>query len=530
MPKQKKQSAPSSAINDILKNGTAKEKLSLFFFDVSMDDAVILLKCNLWSRFFFPQYFGSPDAPFHEEMNLANIKIYKGHLDSFINIAFRGAGKDVKTQLFITYAILNDTQSFRKYYKVLSDDQTNAVQSVTDIYNILVNPKIAEYYPNTFEKTVFKREERKDAFTTSKGIKVLADIVGTSQRGAKQEEARPDFVWCNDFETRKTLRSAVISRAIWDNMEEARTGLQKGGAMLYTCNYVSEAGNVHRLVTEKQSERKKVFIMPIIKDGVPTWNRYSVADIEEMQRTDDDFEGERLCKPSASKDIYFDRVKLEEMKVLQPIRDIAGFKMFKEYNSAHRYGGGHDVAGGVGLDSSTSVFIDFDTIPAQVVATFASNTIAPEAFGDEVYSQGNRYGGCILGIENNKYDQAILKAKQLGAKLYMTATGKTTTSNYQLPTIYGWSTNSLTKSKMLSDAREAVESGLVALNDEDLINELKRYTRNDLIDNPVDIRLTTRHFDLLTAFCIAWQMKDHARPKKALNQLREETKETNPAV
>ena len=40
MPKQKKQSTPSSAINDILQNGTAKEKLSLFFFDVSMDDAV----------------------------------------------------------------------------------------------------------------------------------------------------------------------------------------------------------------------------------------------------------------------------------------------------------------------------------------------------------------------------------------------------------------------------------------------------------------------------------------------------------
>ena len=530
MPKQKKQSTPSSAINDILQNGTAKEKLSLFFFDVSMDDAVILLKCNLWSRFFFPQYFGSPDAPFHEEMNLANIKIYKGHLDSFINIAFRGAGKDVKTQLFITYAILNDTQSFRKYYKVLSDDQTNAVQSVTDIYNMLVNPKIAEYYPNTFEKTVFKREERKDAFTTSKGIKVLADIVGTSQRGAKQEEARPDFIWANDFETRKTLRSAIVTRAIWDNLEEARTGLEKGGSMVYTCNYISEVGNVHRLVTEKQSPRKKVFIVPIIKDGVPTWNRYSLDNIEEMRRTDEDFEGERLCKPSASKDMYFDRDRLDEMTARQPVKDIAGFKMFREYNSAHRYGSGHDVAGGVGLDSSTSVFIDFSTIPAQVVATFASNTILPEAFGDEIYSQGNRYGGCLLAVENNKFDQAILKAKQLGAKLYMSMTGKTTTLGQAMPTQYGWNTNSLTKSKMLSDMREAIESGLIDLNDADLIAEAKSYTRNDLIDRPVDIRLTTRHFDLLMALCIAWQMKDHARPKKLPTFSTGSEKETNPAI
>jgi hypothetical protein len=516
-------------IKNILENGSIGEKKSLFLFDINCSNESILFRFGIWSRYFFPQYFKSEDAPFHKEMNLYNIQLYKGELDSFVNIAFRGAGKDVKTQLFIAFAILNDTGSFRKYFKVLSDDATNAVQSVTDIYNMFVNPKITAMYPDTFEKTVFKREERKDTFTTSKGIKVLADIVGTSQRGAKQEEARPDFIWANDFETRRTLRSAVISNAIASNMEEARTGLEKGGAMLYTCNYISEAGNVHRLVTEKQSPRKKIFIVPIIKDGVPTWNRYTLADIEEMRKTDEDFEGERLCKPSASKDMYFDREKLDAMKPLQPIRDIAGFKMFKEYNRLHRYGGGHDVAGGVGLDSSTSVFIDFDTIPAQVVATFASNTVLPEAFGDEVYSQGNRYGGCILGIENNKYDQAILKAKQLGAKLYMTATGKTTTTNYSLPSIYGWSTNSLTKSKMLADMREAIESGLIELNDQDLINELKSYTRNDLIDNAPDIRLTTRHFDLLTALCIAWQMKDHARKKKE-REIINEKEETNIAI
>ena len=517
-------------IKELLSKGTPKEKLSLFYFDIGMENDKILLKFNLWARYHFPQYFGSEDASFHHEMNLYNLQAYKGQLDSFVNIAFRGAGKDVKTQLFITYCILNDTGSFRKYFKVLSDDGTNSVQSVTDIYNMLVNPKVTELYPSTFEKTVFKREERKDAFTTSKGVKVLADIVGSSQRGAKQEEARPDFIWANDFETRKTLRSAVITRAIWDNLEEARTGLEKGGSMVYTCNYVSEVGNVHRLVTEKQSTRKKVFIVPIEKeDGTPVWSRYTKDNIAEMRKTDEDFEGERLCKPSASKDMYFDRTMLDKQIPKQPLRDIAGFKMFKEYNRLHRYAGGHDVAGGVGLDSSTSVFIDFDTIPAQVVGTFASNTIMPEAFGDEVYSQGNRFGGCILGIENNKFDQAILKAKQLGAKLYMTATGKATTTNYALPTIYGWSTNSLTKSKMLSDLREAVESNLIEFNDQDIINELKSYTRNDLIDNAPDVRLTTRHFDLLTAVAISWQMRHHARPKKE-KEFREESKETNPAV
>ena len=516
-------------IQDILLNGTDKEKLALFYFNVRMSTDEIEVKFNLWSRYHFPQYFGSEDADFHSEMNRSNIAVYKGDLDHFVNIAFRGAGKDVKTQLFMAYAILNDTENYRKYYKVLSDDGTNSVQSVTDIYNMLVNPKVAYLYPDVFEKTAFKREERMDAFTTSKGVKVIADIVGASQRGAKQEESRPDFLWRNDFETRKTLRSAVITRAIWDNLEEARTGLQKGGGIIDTCNYISEVGNVHRLVTEKQSDRKKIFIVPIMKDGKSTWSRYSLEDIEEMRKTDDDFEGERMCKPSASKDMYFDRQSLDKMVIKDPIRDIAGFKMFKDYNRLHRYAGGADVAGGVGLDSSTSVFIDFDTVPAQVVGTFASNTILPEAFGDELYSQANRFGGCLLGIENNKYDQAILKAKQLGAKLYMTATGKATTTNYTLPTIYGWATNSLTKSKMLSDMREAVESGLIDLNDKDLINEFKSYTRNELIDSAPDVRLTTRHFDLLIACCIAWQMRNDARPKKEI-EIQEPVKEYNVAI
>jgi hypothetical protein len=517
-------------IKEILKSENPKELLALFNFDVSIPNERILLKFNLWARYFFPNYFGSPDAPFHEDINLNNLQIYKGELDAFVDCAFRGAGKDVKTQLFITYAILNDTGHYRKYFKCLSDDGTNSVQSVTDIYNMLVNPRVAQLYPGVFEKTVFKREERKDAFTTSTGIKVLADIVGTGQRGSKQEEARPDFIWFNDFENRKTLRSAVITRAIWDNMEEARTGLEKGGGCVYTCNYISEVGNVHRLITEKTSPRKKVLIVPIMKDGKPTWPRYSVAEIEEMRRTDDDFEGERMCKPSASKDMYFDREALDKQVARQPIRDIAGFRMFKEYKADHAYAGGHDVAGGVGLDSSTSVFIDFSTLPAQVVATFASNTILPEAFGDEVYSQGNRYGGCLLAIENNKFDQAILKARQLGAKLFQTP-GKIIKIGYAPPSTYGWSTNSLTKSQMLSALREAVESGLLELSDQDLINELKSYTRNDLIDNPPDPRLTTRHFDLLTACAIAWQMKTHARPApKKQYELSHDKKDVNIAV
>lgn len=525
-------------IKEILDKGSKKEKLALFQFDVSMNDEMILLKFNLWARKLFPNYFESVDAPFHEEINLGNIQVYKGTIDQFVDAAFRGAGKDVKTQLFITFAILNDIGHYRKYFKCLSDDGTNSEQSVTDIYNMLVNPAVTGLYPDVFEKTDFKREKRMSSFTTANGIKCLADTVGTAQRGAKQEEARPDFIWFNDFETRLTLRSVTKTKTIKDNMEEARTGVQKGGGCVYTCNYISEQGNVHNLIKTKLSDKKKILIVPIkgkivnnkFIDGPSNWDRYSLDEIRTMELTDEDFSGERLCCPDASKDIYFDRSKLEEQEVIKPIKEIGSFKMFKEFNPSHRYAGGHDVAGGVGLDSSTSVFIDFSTIPARVVATFNSNSISPEAFGDEIYAEANRFGGCLVAIENNKFEQAIAKAKLLGTKLFMTP-GRQIKIGYATPTTWGWNTNSHTKSKMLDDLRTAIEDGLIDLHDGDLIEECKSYTRNDLIDREPDPRDTTRHFDLVIALAIAWQMKDNATVKvKPKYPGLADTKESNPAI
>lgn len=522
-------------INDILQSDDKELHLGLFQFSQEDSNDVVLTRFNLWARHFFSQYFEDEDALFHKDINLGNLDAYRSKIDYFVDVAFRGAGKDVKTKLFIAYAILNDKNRIKKYFKILSEDTTNSKQVVTDIYNMLVNPKVIAYYPNTFGRSVFKREETMSSFTTNTGIKVIADTVGTEQRGAIQEETRPDFIWFNDFESRKTLRSAVITRALRDNMEEARTSLQKGGCCIYTCNYISEMGNVHLLVTEKQSERKRVLSIPIMdKEGNPTWSRYTKEDIRQMQQDDDDFNGERMCRPDASKDVYFDREILDKMEVRQPIKEVAGFKIYRNYDPSHRYAGGHDIAGGVGLDSSTSAFIDFSTIPAQVVGAFASNTVLPEAFGDEIYSEANHFGGCLVAPENNKYDQTILKAKQLGANIYKSRKGQTLkTIAIQSPYQWGWNTNSLTKSKMMSDFRKACNDGLVALNDKDIIQEAKSYTRNDLIDNspdPRDVQNATRHFDLLTAVAIAWQMKDVCEPKGMdIPTFYPETDLTNPA-
>jgi hypothetical protein len=507
-----------SEIKQILNSGVPKELRALFGFTIEDENEKILLKFNLWARYFFIQYFDSDDAEFHKEIDTNNLLAYKGDIDSYTDIAFRGASKTSRTKLFLAFAILNDFKHHRRYIKVLSADGDNSKQIVTDIYNMFVNPRVWALYAEIFAETNYKREERMSSFTTSTGVKLLADTVGTEARGALQENARPDLILFEDFETRKTLRSAKITRAIWDNMEEARTSLALNGAAIYNCNYISEMGNVHILVS-KRGPRRIVSIIPIIKDGVLTWpERYTLADVAEMKANDDDYEGERLCQPSASRDIVFDRETLDKMEVRQPVREVAGFKIYKEFNPSHRYASGHDVAGGVGLDSSTSVFIDFDVIPCKVVGTFANNLIKPDTFGDEIRREADFFGNSLTCPERNNHGHAtIARLKQLEANLWRERKNDAKVVD-SVSSEYGWHTNAATKPKMIFALSKAVEDGLIDLSDENLIRECKGYTRNDLIDNEIDPRLTTRHFDLLVAAAIAWQMKDYAQVKKEEKQ------------
>ena len=500
----------SNEIEKILNEQDIGKVRALFCFDKKTDDEDILDAFKVWGAYFFPRFFKFDDADFHYEIDRSNLNIYRGNKKYFVDIAFRGAAKTTRTKLFIAYIIANDRDHYRKYIKVLSADGGNSKQIVTDVYNLLISELMKFYYPEIFEKTPEKREETMASFTTATGVKMRSDTIGTDQRGDIQDESRPDFIWFDDFETRKTLRSAVVTNAIWDNMEEAKNGLSKDGAGLYNCNYISERGNVHKLV-ERKSADKIIMITPIKIGRTPTWSEaYTIGEIDTIEANADDFAGEFMCEPSAGADIYFDRSSIDKQIKKTPIRNIAGFKIFHNYASDHRYGMGSDVAGGVGLDSSTSVIIDFSTIPSRVVATYVNNTIKPDTFGDELKNQADRFGAPILAVENNKFDMCIGRLKQIYDNLYFTEVKETRVGIPPRTRTYGWNTNFDTKNKMMSFLKRAVEDGHLELSDEDLIAELRSYTRDDLMDKDDDVRLTTRHFDLLIACAIAYMMRNFA--------------------
>lgn len=501
-------------LKQIVLNGTDAERKYVFSFTKEDKLEHIYAKFQLFTRYFYPKFFKSKDAPFHKEMVLYFIQLYTGKLygDEFLDIGFRGCSKSTFAKLFIVFVLANDKEHSRRYFKVLSSDLQNSKQMVTDIYNMLIGDKVKAIYPELFEKSEMKRQETMDIIDFATGVKVTAGTVGQNQRGNVQgfeEATRPDFIVFDDIETRDSLRSATKTRAIWDRMQEALDGLAQGGCTLFLANYISERGNVHRLVERV----KHKMIIPIIdKEGVPTWDRFTKEQVAILKAKSDDFEGEYLCSPSAGKDVLFSREEIDKQVPKEPIKESKGFKQFMEVPTSHRIAGGADVAGGIGLDSSTAVFIDFDVMPFQVVGTFHSNEIKPSEFAHELAREGRVFNECLLAVENNKFDEAIGKLKDIYpmSRIYTTERPDKNIA-YRSSTTFGWNTNSASKTKMFNDLVEAVESGWIELNDENLIREARGYTRNDIMDREADVRMVTNHFDILTACAIAFQMKDHAK-------------------
>jgi hypothetical protein len=112
-PKETKPSEKSLAL-DILNNGSAAEVRALFAFNSANTDEEILVKFQLWTRWFFPQYFKAKDAPFHRIIDASNLKVYRGWWAEFLDIVFRGGAKTTRTKLFTAFAISNDEDHRRK--------------------------------------------------------------------------------------------------------------------------------------------------------------------------------------------------------------------------------------------------------------------------------------------------------------------------------------------------------------------------------------------------------------------------------
>lgn len=195
----------------------------------------------------------------------------------------------------------------------------------------------------------------------------------------------------------------------------------------------------------------------------------------------------------------------------EPMLVDGDFRIYRRYVTSHVYGLGADVSQGTKKDSSTIVVIDFTT--GETVLTYRSNTVDPVAFAHDIKRAALMYGGCIAAPEANNV-------------------GMTTcvTLNAIYPNIYtqvregllesspsnklGFLTTSLTKPKYMYEMAEAMENDELKILDESILLEAKRFNKEDALEVK-ETENTTRHFDLLIATGIAYQMRAYGNRGKA---------------
>ena len=496
-------------IREIIKTGTAEEKRRLFTFNAETAKNLVCKKFKIFSRGMYPRYFKQHSAVFHDEQIRKMIDSYYGL--NYLKAAFRGSAKTSLKKLFDVFVLLNDEDGFRKYIKVLTKDGKNSKQIVTDVYNLIV--EVQDVFGDVFEQEGdMKREETMSSFTMKNGRKYSAGTVGQTQRGHIQDAYRPDWIWFEDVEDRDSIKSTVVTKGIIDRISEAIDGLSKNGSYFVTCNYISDQGSIQWFMNKPSVE---VSITPILERGKPTWDIYTLEDIDKIKKDSDDFYGEYMCDPKRSTNRFFDIDKIEAdmLKCAQPISKSAGVNYWLRYKPNHRYGQGSDHSEGIGADSNTLAGFDFTT--GELAYTYANNQISPDLATHEFARVGREFGNCIYAPETNAKcgGIAITTLKSINYPNIFRQVNETKIKNIQSDKL-GWETNSKTKYNMFYEFRTDYNDGLILIYDVEVLKEMKAYSNSDLSDSVIG--LITRHFDLLTAVVIAWQMRKYAQQNSAM--------------
>ena len=494
--------------NEIIHSGDDDQVINFFAFNKDTPRHVLIFKFKLFAFKLYPRYYQSKPAAFHDDMIDHMMSAYYGEI-KYTNLGFRGCAKTTYTKLFLAYVILNDMDATRKYIKVLTRNVGNAKQLVTDTYNLLV--EAAPLYGDVFQKDGDKkREETMGSFTTTDDRKVLAGTVGMTQRGHLQDAYRPDFLLFDDVEDRESIQSLATTEATIWRIDEAISGLSADGSYLCNGNYISEEGVIQWFLNKPDMVVDKIPIKD--EDGNPTWSeRYDSEKILSIQNDADDFYGEYMCDPTRADESFFDRALVDaDISVAkQPDKESAGVKYWGDYQPHHMYGMGADTSEGIGRDANTFCLYDFGTFPDDVgrlVATYYNNRIAPDLFGHELMRVGREYGGCIVAPESNNTGHATIAAMRGYPHLYTQRT--TGNRSVRVTEKFGWNTNKKTKPMALFEFRKDYNDGKIKIYDVNLLKEMRSYTTMDLQDTKTG--LVTRHFDLLMAAVIGWQMRKHA--------------------
>lgn len=538
---------------DLLTNGTREERIY-----------ATAKSFKLFCVYYFTKYFTYPIAPYHDDFFQDFEDLVYGHVKDATWIAFRESAKTSIAKMGLAWIIARkqaidalrrqgeDVSRWgeRLYVNVDCYDKQNAESILFDVVTELqTNDLLIADFGQLYNQARTKDEatlKRVSNFVTNNRIRVEAHTALTPMRGRLYQQHRPDFILRDDLENAVTADSPAITEKIIRLLDEAKGGMAGHGVSLTLGNFILEAGVMGYVRKAVNGSGGRARFIPITnRQGEPAWPDKYVktdadaaainADIADPGKRKISLEGKRrelnaggrrvyevemLLDPVAAGSPFFDRPTIERLiaQCGQPLIEKAGLLLWQEYNPAHRYAIGADTGKGNGNDHSTSVLIDFSTIPARQVGSYANNLIPADQFAYELKRQADLFGSCLIAPEKNSESggsclttlKMIYDASLIYRQVPLDRLSDQPLGSGEL----GWETNGATKYSILNDLRTAVEDGHLLIQDERILLEMKSFTFTDADDlGRSRVGHFTNHFDLLMALAICWEMRKYAKSK-----------------
>jgi hypothetical protein len=532
---------------------------------------------HLFALHYFTKYFTYKPAPFHEAFFQDFQDLVTGALKDAAWIAYRESAKTSIAKIGLAWIIARkqvidalkaqgeDVSHWgeRLYVNVDCYDKNNAESILFDVVTELqTNQLLIEDFGHLYNQPRTKDEaslKRISNFVTNNGIRVEAHTALTPMRGRLFKQYRPDFVLRDDLENAITAESPAITEKIVRLLDEAKGGMAGHGASLTIGNFIIENGTMGYIRRSVEGAGGHVRFIPVVdREGEVSWPaKYVKTDPEalEANKAIPDptrrkisleakkrelnaggrrvFEVEMLLDPVAAGSPFFDRAIIDRLiaQCTDAPENKANFRLFKPYDPSHRYAIGADTGKGNGGDHSTSVLVDFSTIPARQIGAYANNLIPADVFAHELKRQGDMYGTCLIAPEKNSESggsclttlKMIYPADWIYRQVPTDRISDKPLSSGEL----GWETNTATKYTILNDLRTAIEDGHLVINDKRILLECRSFTHTDADDlGRTRQGHFTNHFDLLMAAAIAWAMRKHARAREVSTEYQQGEYET----
>jgi phage terminase large subunit-like protein len=241
---------------------------------------------SLFLSYYFTEYLKYPYADFHYEWFQDLKDLMNDDIRELALIAFRESAKTSFSKIFLVWLIVYNK---RRYINVDSFSITNAERILFDVvFALQTNPKLLADFGELYNSKRDANEvtqKRVNNFITNNGVRVEAHSTGKSVRGRLHGNQRPDFLLLDDFETNDTKDSKAHTLGVIEHINEFKSGLDSQAKIIYLGNYITESGSVQTLIDRaKTDHRLRVRIVPVERDGKPTWeSKYAMTDIEAQE-------------------------------------------------------------------------------------------------------------------------------------------------------------------------------------------------------------------------------------------------------